>query len=205
MGHPHHYPIYAEAAEARLPIVVHPNGSESTFMSGPSSAGGVPSTFLERHVTLSQAASSSLCSMIWRGVFDRFPNLKVILVEYGFTWAPWLASQLDREWKSLPKSDRPTRLEPSQYIWNQVRFTTQPLEEPDEASEMIHALEAIHADRTVLFSSDYPHWDSDDPNRVLTYLDRPLRNRICSGNALETFGDRLGLKPGAAAPAAVGI
>jgi predicted TIM-barrel fold metal-dependent hydrolase len=190
MGDPHYEPILAAASEVGLPIVVHPSGAESTYQAGPSTAGGVPETFLERHITLSQVASSNLCSLIWRGAFDRYPNLRVVFVEYGFTWIPWVAARMDAEWNAMPAEERPTRRLPSSYIWDHVRFTTQPLEEPDESAEMVRVLEEIHAERTLLFSSDYPHWDSDDPSHVLRYLDAPLRARILSANAIETF-DRL--------------
>jgi predicted TIM-barrel fold metal-dependent hydrolase len=193
MGDPSYEPILAAAAEVGLPIVIHPSGAESTYLAGPSSAGGVPETFLERHITLSQVASSNLCSLIWRGAFDRYPGLRVIFVEYGFTWAPWVAGRMDSEWNAMPADDRPTRRLPSSYVWDHVRFTTQPLEEPDEAPEMVRVLKAIHAEETLLFSSDYPHWDSDDPNHVLRYVDGPLRARILRANAIQTFGAKLAL------------
>src|SRR5487761_12539 len=191
MGDPTYDPILAAASEVGLPIVVHPSGAESTYQAGPSTAGGVPETFLERHITLSQVASSNMCSLIWRGTFDRYPNLHVIFVEYGFTWIPWVAERMDAEWNALPSEERPTPRLPSSYIWDHVRFSTQPLEEPDESSEMVRVLKDIHAERTLLFSSDYPHWDSDDPSHVLRYLDAPLRARILRANAAETFGPRL--------------
>ena len=52
-------------------------------------------------------------------------------------------------------------------------------------------LDVIRAEKTLMFSSDYPHWDFDDPRRALADLPKPMRERVFSQNAIETFGDRL--------------
>jgi predicted TIM-barrel fold metal-dependent hydrolase len=49
----------------------------------------------------------------------------------------------------------------------------------------------ICAARTLLFSSDYPHWDFDDPKIALRNVDKSLRRRICVDNAWSLFGSRL--------------
>ena len=52
-------------------------------------------------------------------------------------------------------------------------------------------LEMVDAERTLLFSSDYPHWDFDNPLRCLSGVPEPARERIRSGSAVELYGDRL--------------
>ena len=42
-----------------------------------------------------------------------------------------------------------------------------------------------------MFSSDYPHWDFDDPRHALTALPTSIRRRVSVDNAVETYGDRL--------------
>jgi hypothetical protein len=42
-----------------------------------------------------------------------------------------------------------------------------------------------------MFSSDYPHWDFDDPRHVLTRLPASIRQRVKADNAVETYGPRL--------------
>ena len=51
--------------------------------------------------------------------------------------------------------------------------------------------EIIQADRTLMFSSDYPHWDFDEPRHALTSLPTGVRERVRAQNAVETYGDRL--------------
>ena len=49
----------------------------------------------------------------------------------------------------------------------------------------------MHAEHTLLFSSDYPHWDFDDPRRALKDLPKAIHSRVFAENAIETFGERL--------------
>ena len=84
MGKPHWRPILEAAAEADLPILLHVSGAEGVYAGAPMPAGGLPDTYIERYVTLSQAAEANLSSMILSGVFERYPRLKVLFVEYGF-------------------------------------------------------------------------------------------------------------------------
>ena len=72
-----------------------------------------------------------------------------------------------------------------------VYFTTQPMEEPAKPMQLIDLFERIGWDR-VLFSTDYPHWDFDDPR---TSFRAPLtdaqRQQLLFGNARKVY-ERLG-------------
>ena len=46
----------------------------------------------------------------------------------------------------------------------------------------------MHAEDTLVFASDYPHWDWDEPGHVLRNIDRDLKKRIMGENAAEIFG-----------------
>jgi len=46
----------------------------------------------------------------------------------------------------------------------------------------------MHAEQTVMFSSDYPHWDNDNPKMILRRVDPVLRGRILGGRAMEVYG-----------------
>jgi uncharacterized protein len=48
-------------------------------------------------------------------------------------------------------------------------------------------LEWIDAGRTLLFSSDYPHHDWDDPNWVVPRLPKKVRDRVLHGNAIDLY------------------
>lgn len=52
-------------------------------------------------------------------------------------------------------------------------------------------MEMLHADRVLMYSSDYPHWDFDNPDRALAQVSPELRRRIQVDTPREVYGDRL--------------
>jgi predicted TIM-barrel fold metal-dependent hydrolase len=191
MGQRHYYPIYEAAAEIGLPITVHPNSGEGIFRTSPPMAGGTPTYYVEWHTGLSQVFQANLISLVCHGVFERFPGLTVILTEGGLGWIPDVIWRLDKNVKGLRDEVPWVRRLPSEYIADHVRFTTQPLPEPKRRSHLHVVCEIAQAERTLMFSSDYPHWDFDDPRHALTALPAGIRQRVKSANAEETYGPRL--------------
>src|SRR4051794_12730001 len=191
MGQRHYYPIYEAAAELGLPITVHPNSGEGIFRTSPPMAGGTPTYYVEWHTGLSQVFQANVISLVCHGVFERFPALKVIVTEGGLGWIPDVLWRLDKNVKGLRDEVPWIRRLPSEYVVDHVRFTTQPLPEPRRRHHLHVLCEIAHAERTLMFSSDYPHWDFDDPRHALTALPADIRHRVSVENAVETYGDRL--------------
>ncbi|GAA5145496.1 amidohydrolase family protein [Nocardioides marinquilinus] len=191
MGQRHYYPIYEAAAELGLPIGVHPNSGEGIFRTSPPTAGGTPTYYVEWHTGLSQVFAANVTSLLCHGVFERFPGLKVVITEGGLAWIPDVMWRLDKNVKGLRDEVPWLRRLPSEYLVDHVRFTSQPLPEPRRRAHLHTLLEIVHAERTLMFSSDYPHWDFDDPRHALASLPANVRERMTAQNAIETFGDRL--------------
>lgn len=191
MGQRHYYPIYEAANEIGIPIAVHPNSGEGIFRTSPPMAGGTPTYYVEWHTGLSQVFQANVISLVCHGVFERFPNLKVILTEGGLGWIPDVMWRLDKNVKGLRDEVPWMKRLPSEYLVDHVRFTTQPLPEPKRRNHLHVLCEIAQAERTLMFSSDYPHWDFDDPRHALTTLPAEIRQRVASENAIETYGDRL--------------
>ena len=81
------------------------------------------------------------------------------------------------------------RDDPFDYVREQVRFTSQPIEETDDPTEVGRLFALAEADRTLMFSSDYPHYDFDEPRRAMPRgVDATLRQRVMAGNAQELYG-----------------
>ncbi|WP_433288651.1 amidohydrolase family protein [Micromonospora sp. CA-244673] len=191
MGLRHYYPIYEAAHEVGIPVAVHPNSGEGIFRTSPPMAGGTPTYYVEWHSGLSQVFQANVISLVCHGVFERFPNLKVILTEGGLGWIPDVMWRLDKNVKGLRDEVPWVKRLPSEYVVDHVRFTTQPLPEPKRRHHLHVLCEIARADRTLMFSSDYPHWDFDDPRHALASLPPAIRQRVSSDNAVETYGDRL--------------
>ena len=186
--------VYQAAAHHGLPICLHPNGSEGAFVNSPSHAGSMTRSFAERHANLAQSGQGQLVSLVMSGALARVPGLRVMLAEFGFSWVAPVIWRMDDFWRRGGGADGVLDRPPSEYVLSQVCFTTQPYDEPDRASQLLPLLDAMQAERTLVFSSDYPHWDTDDPPHVLTHrLPEKLRRRVAHQSAADFFGDRLWL------------
>ena len=186
LGSRKYWPIYAAAAEAGLPIGVHAFG----YGGNPITGGGWPSFYIEEMVSHAQSCQAVLSSMVLEGVFERFPTLKLILIEAGFAWAPPLAWRLDRAWVRLRAETPHLKRLPSEVIRSHVWWTTQPMEEPDPREHLLDTIAWIGWDR-LLFATDYPHWDYDDPETCLPLkITNEQREQFFMGNARGVY--RLG-------------
>ncbi len=184
-GQKNYWPIYEAACEVGLPVAVHPGqedrGIASGFVAGP------PSSYFEWHTNIPQNYMGQVVSLVLEGVFEKFPTLKFVCIEGGLAWIPHVMWRLDKNWKALRSTTPWLRRLPSEYLVDHVRFTTQPIEEPEDPKHLVQILEMIHAEKTVLFSSDYPHWDNDSPKHAFPKLPEPMAERIFHGNAEDLY------------------
>jgi predicted TIM-barrel fold metal-dependent hydrolase len=182
-GRRRYWPIYDAAAHHGLPIAMH----SAAFGSRANTGSGWASFYIEEHFAFSHAAQAALVSMIFEGVFDAFPTLRVVLVEGGFAWMPAMAWRLDREWERHRGEVPELKRRPSDYIRDHVWLTTQPVEEPPLSSQLDDILRWVGIDR-LLFSTDYPHWDFDHPEYAFRLPLTPReRAMILRDNAVEVF------------------
>lgn len=188
MGNRYYYPIYEAAEERGLPILIHPTGTEGGFQTSVAFAGGIPSTYIERHTIFPEIAMGSIASMVFEGVFVRFPGLMVVAAEFGFSWVPHVLWRMDENWRQFRREVPWLEQEPSKGVLDHVRFTSQPVEEPEKEEYLLQILEMIHAERTMLFSTDYPHWDNDSPKTVFRRVPESMKRRIFYENAAELYG-----------------
>lgn len=185
-GKRYYWPIYEAAAELGLPVAIHP-GKEGNGITLPT-ASGYPSYYIEWHTMLATGYMNHLVSLICEGVFEQFPDFKFVLVEGGISWAGPIAWRLDKNYKALRSEVPWLKMLPSEYIKRNVRFTTQPIEEPDDEKLLARLFDEVNGDETVMFSTDYPHWDFDDPFQVMRSFPEDVKRRIFYENAAELYG-----------------
>ena len=174
--------LYAMLEEAGMPIGFHAHHNWQNEYT----------RHLNRFLSM-HAISFVLSNMIhltnWviNGLPVRFPKLKVLWIESGLAWLPFLMQRLDHEYlmrvSEAPLLDRL----PSEYI-SQMYYTMQPMEATN-LKLLEGTLEAIHADTQLLYASDWPHWDFDVPAKVfdLPFLDERAKRNILGLNAARVF------------------
>ncbi len=185
-------PVFAAAAEAGLVIAYHTTG-EGRSLSPPPTSAGYPSRYIEYHSALATSSIGHAASLVTNGVFARYPDLRVLYLEGGIAWALPLMWQLDQDWRRF-REEVPELTElPSHYLRQHIHFTTQPIEEPESGHDLLAVYEEVGLDRNIVYSTDFPHWDFDDPQHFLpSCFSLEQRERILWHNAAALFSKKVG-------------
>lgn len=126
-----------------------------------------------------------LTSLVYNGVFDKFPSLQFAVIESGLSWLPHLLWRFDQNYCSLHQEIPWVKQLPSTYIRQCVKFSTQPSED-FSAQNWLRLVEMLETDRMFVFATDYPHWDFDSPDESIPRaLPADLKQRIFYENARE--------------------
>ncbi len=128
-----------------------------------------------------------LTNWVLNGLPERFPNLKVMWMESGLAWVPFLMQRLDNEYMMRTSEAPLLKRLPSEYI-REMYFSSQPLERRNlKALEV--TMEMMDAENRVLYASDWPHWDFDLPSTIfdLPFLSGRAKRNILGETALKLF------------------
>ena len=182
-GRERYWPIYEAAEHYDLPIGIHVGGSSAHSLTG----SGTHSFYIEDHHLCSETMQAIVTSMIAEGVFERFPKLRIVLTEGGFIWAPALCWRMDKHWKRFKAEVPQLKRLPSEYLRDHFWFTTQPIDEPEKPRHLAETIEWLGWNK-IMFSSDYPHWDFDDPKFIFKFkLTEEQRRLVYRDNAAAAF------------------
>jgi predicted TIM-barrel fold metal-dependent hydrolase len=118
-----------------------------------------------------------------------------VLNEWGTAWLPFALWRFDMEYREH-REEVPwlTRL-PSDYVRDHIRFTTQPLEEPGNRQDFSSLMGLVDGADLLIYSSDYPHHDFDNPQVAVGQFSDEQRARVFFENARAWYrlDDRLGV------------
>jgi predicted TIM-barrel fold metal-dependent hydrolase len=153
--------VWAQAQEAGVPILLHVGGEEKMNpvykLNGlppvPDFHGGDDNFTSVSYMPIPNAAMQTLATLIFDGVFDRFPGLKWGAIELGASWLPGWMRAMDSAAHAFRRNE--VRLQklsarPSEIARRQLRVTPYPHE---DAGWIV----AQAGEQMCLFSSDYPH------------------------------------------------
>ena len=144
-GDPRYDPIWAAATRHDIPVSCHLGRGHDERL--PMPPVGFPSYNHDFMVTYSLLAANQVMSLIFDGVFDRFPTLRIVLVEHAFSWILPLMWRMDAIYEAR-KSWLDIKRKPSEYVKEHIKFTTQPLDYPEDKTELTRAFEWMEATRS---------------------------------------------------------
>jgi predicted TIM-barrel fold metal-dependent hydrolase len=182
LGSRAYHPIYRAVEETGLTLVMHIGGE--VFAADTAFASGTPLARCDEFALLNQAAIHHMVSMVCGGVFERFPRLRLLFNEVGYTWIPNVFWNLDANYRVLKAESPDLRDLPSEYFRRHIWVSSQPFDSVAKSSVQIELLEAFGGlGDKICFASDYPHYDSEEPGQVAARLPAHWRDKVMSQNA----------------------
>jgi uncharacterized protein len=173
--------FYALAQELDVPIGFHAGGGRFTY-----------DRFVDAYATQHALefpfnVMFAAAALLGGGVMERFPRLRVALLEAGVGWLPYFLERLDEHWEKRRGEMRATR-RPSELV-AEGRFVVSC--EPEEA--MLRTVADLVGPDVIAYASDYPHWDAEFPRSVAAIAQRPelpeeLKAAILGANARRILG-----------------
>jgi len=172
-------PVWASAQEAGVPIVFHVGGTgdlidPNYFRNGlpipPDFHGGEENFRSVDYMGIPGPPAQTLATMIFDGVLERFPELRIGVIEQGAIWLPSWMRQMESAIEAFGRHEERLQrlsLRPSEYVRRQVRVTPYPTEDVGWIVEQA-------GPEVCLFSSDYPHVEGG--RRPIERFERSLQN-----------------------------
>jgi len=187
--------IYQAAQDHNLPIVFHATRGSLSQLGVPL-AGEFQKLVEAQTVGFALSNIIQLTSLLVSGLPERFPSLKFVFEESGLFWIPMVMYRLDQAFLKRRSEAPLLKRLPSEYLREHCYFATQPIESPKDEIHLQAIMEMIGIDR-LLYASDYPHWDYDDPVAIsgLPFLSRTQKSMILAKNAQTVFDFGRGGEP----------
>jgi len=155
-------PFWATAQEAGIPVVFHVGGTgplidpdyiRNGLPVPPDFHGGGENFRSVDYMGIPGPPAQTLATLIFDGVLERFPGLRIGVIEQGAIWVPSWLRQMESAMEAFARHEERLHalsLRPTEYIRRQVRFTPYPTED-------VGWIIAQAGDEVCMFSSDYPH------------------------------------------------
>jgi uncharacterized protein len=178
-------PLWAEVERLDRPLCIHDSGSPHL-----PSFGERMDTHTTGHILAHPfEAMAAMMSLIWYGVFERFPRLTVVHVEADAGWVPYLLQRMEQHWEFSGNAEHPEMTHPpSTYFRRNVFVACR----GDERT--LPSVVDLVGDDNLVFNTDYPHPDGTFPWGLERLESQPIpeesKRKILWDNAARAF--RLG-------------
>ena len=183
LGKRYYWPIWEAAIRHGLPVGLH---AGSLYRHAPTS-NGWPSHYLHDYVANSAVFEDQLLSLVSEGVFARFPELRIVLLESGVSWLPGFLWRAVKTWRGVRPEVPWVRRPPSEIIREHVRLTVQPFDAPGDATSVEQLANMIGSDDMLLFATDFPHWQFEGDAALPPGIPASMLARLLVDNPLATY------------------
>ena len=191
-GHPDFDPIWAKAQELGVPLAIHPTADPGPL--------DVHKRFDElaqnetnfnftwyMDVLVAQGMMQSFVSLFHYGMFDRFPDVKLVVLESQAGWIGYLLDRMDAVFKGGLRATTKMQELPSHYFARQCFISA----DPDEKA-LSKVIDHVGADH-FFWASDYPHPDHgenymEELKELVAPLSLTSRQKILCENANRVYG-----------------
>ena len=191
-------PVWAQAEEAGLPVVFHVGGTGDLIDPGyfenglpipPDFHGGEENFRSVDYMAIPYPPMQTLATLIFDGVLERFPALKVGVIEQGAIWLPSWIKQMESAVEAFGRHEERLRklsLSPREYVERQIRVTPYPTEDVGWITDQV-------GPNVLLFSTDYPHVEGgrrpyERFERSLGDAPEAVRKRFYAENYVDMMG-----------------
>ncbi len=193
LGRRHLWPVWAAAERHNLPLGIHAGSAYRH----PVTSLGWPSTYIEDYSAQSLGFQGQVASLITEGVLQKYPGLKVVLIESGVTWLPAFLWRLGKFWRGVRSEVPWLKRPPADILREHFRLTVQPLDGPeDDPAAVQKVLDHLQSEDVLLYASDFPHWQFDGDAVMPSGIPARLHARLRHDNPRATY-PRLALAAGA--------
>lgn len=180
--HSDYDPLWAEIEKVDRPVCIHDSGSPHL-----PSFGDRMDTHTTGHILAHPfEAMCAMMSLIWYGVFERFPRLTVVHVEADAGWLPYLLQRMEQHYDFSGNAEHPQlAMRPTDYFRRNVFVACR----GDEMT--LPAAVQLAGDANIVFNTDYPHPDGTWPWGMQRLREQPIaeesKRRILWDNAARAF------------------
>ena len=179
-------PVWEVANEAQLPIHYHTIGPKNDYNFDNMAALQRRQAFAVHITSFQLAMSKIIMEIIYGGVLEAYPKIKVVIGESGIGWIPYILDHMDLEWEDQFK-DLTLKMKPSDY-WRRQCFATY------QSDPIGLRLLDILGEDNVMWGSDFPHPDGVWPDskafieREFEHIPKTIKQKILCDNAAELYG-----------------
>jgi len=183
LHHPDYDSVWAGIEALGRPLCLHDSGSPRL-----PSFGERMDTHTSGHIAAHPfEAMVAMMSLIWFGVVERFPELRIVHVEADAGWLPYWLQRMEQHVDFSGNAEHPElRLRPTEYFLRNFFVAAR----GDERT--LPAAVQLVGDRNLLFNTDYPHPDGTWPWGMKSLAEQPIpdesKRRIFWDNAARAFG-----------------